>query len=130
MKNLKRNLEYIEILTDYDRTYRIYDKDIIEMCGDIKKICINDPFELEGEVFNILDNFLLVINDIDSFLDLESNYPFNVKKEGICQIDFIDKNENLLNTFANRDDKTGEQLIIANKDGKIFITINDNYEVI
>lgn len=130
MKDLKKNLEYIEILTDYEKTYRIYNKDILEICGDIKTAYIEEPFELEGESFNILDNFLLVVNDIDSFLDLESDYQFNIKKEKICQIDFIDKNENLLNTFANRDDKIGEQLIKANEDGRIFITINDNYEVV
>lgn len=129
MNNLNE-IESIAIETDNMKTYFIERKDIIDLDLKSKVVLIEDPEELKGFTYNVIEDGLIVVNNLNSFSNFETGNSFDYKKEKITKL-MVRKKENNLKTLYVDFYENGEipnQLIDINEKGNIFITIQDLYK--
>ena len=129
MNNLNE-IESIAIETDNMKTYFIERKDIIDLDLKSKVVLIEDPEELKGFTYNVIEDGLIVVNNLNSFSNFETGNSFDYKKEKITKL-MVRKKENNLKTLYVDFYENGEipnQLIDINEKGNVFITIQDLYK--
>lgn len=128
--NILDKIENIVIETDDMEAYYVEKRDIIDLDLKTNSVLIKDSEELGGLMYDIIEDGLLVVNNLDSFLNFETGKNFNYKNEKITKLIIRDKEDNC-NFFYVDMYENGEvpsQLIDINDAGHVFITIQDLYK--
>lgn len=129
MNNLDK-IENISIETDCMETYFIEKKDIIDFDLKSKVVLIEEPEELKGFSYNVIEDGLIVINNLNSFSNFKTGASFDYKKEKITKLMIRNKEDNLKIFYVNfyEDGEVPSQLIDINEKGNIFIRIQNLYK--
>lgn len=125
--NILDKIENIVIETDDMETYYIEKKDIIDLDLKTNPVLVKEPEELGGLMYDIIEDGLLVVNDLDSFLNFETGRSFNYKNEKITKLTIRDKEDNCKIFYVDmyENGEVPSQLIDINDAGHVFITIQD-----
>lgn len=128
--NILDKIENIVIETDDMETYYIEKKDIIDLDLKTNSVLVKEPEELCGLMYDIIEDGLLVVNNLDSFLNFETGRNFNYKNEKITKLTIRDKEDNCRNFYVDmyENGEVPGQLIDINDAGYVFITIQDLYK--
>ncbi len=128
--NILDKIENIVIETDDMETYYIEKKDIIDLDLKTNSVLVKEPKELGGLMYDIIEDGLLVVNDLDSFLNFETGRSFNYKNEKITKLTIRDKEDNCKIFYVDmyENGEVPSQLIDINDAGHVFITIQDLYK--
>ena len=129
MNNLDK-IENIDIETDGMETYFIEKKDIIDFDLKSKVVLIEEPEELKGFSYNVIEDGLIVVNSLNSFLNFETGASFDYKKEKITKLTIRNKEDNLKIFYVNfyENGEVPSQLIDINEKGNVFIRIQNLYK--
>lgn len=129
MNNLDK-IENIDIETDGMETYFIEKKDIIDFDLKSKVILIEEPEELKGFTYNVIEDGLIVVNGLNSFSNFETGARFDYKKEKITKLVIRNKEDSLKTFYVNfyENGEVPSQLIDINEEGNIFIRIQNLYK--
>lgn len=128
--NILDKIENIVIETDNMEAYYIEKKDIIDLDLKTNSVLVKEPEELGGLMYDIIEDGLLVVNDLDSFLNFETGRSFNYKNEKINKLTIRDKEDNYRSFYVDmyENGENPSQLIDINDAGQVFITIQDLYK--
>lgn len=128
--NILDKIENIVIETDDMETYYVEKKDIIDLDLKTNSILVKDSEELGSLMYDIIEDGLLVVNNLDSFLNFETGRNFNYKNEKITKLTIRDKEDNCRIFYVDmyENGEVPSQLIDINDAGYVFITIQDLYK--
>lgn len=128
--NILDKIENIVIETDDMEAYYVEKRDIIDLDLKTNSVLIKDSEELGGLMYDIIEDGLLVVNNLDSFLNFETGKNFNYKNEKITKLIIRDKEDNCKFFYVDmyENGEVPSQLIDINDAGHVFITIQDLYK--
>lgn len=128
--NILDKIEDIAIETDNMETYFIEKKDIIDLDLKTNSVLIKEPKELNGLMYDIIEDGLIVVNDLNSFSNFETGKTFDYKNEKITKLTIRNKEDNYRSFYVEmyENEENPSQLIDINDAGHVFITIQDLYK--
>lgn len=127
---MKTDVEYLIFRLENGNCYRINKNNIIEFNGQIKKEMVDYSYfgvEMGLQETPIIDSLLVVIDDYNNIIPLETEENYHPEDESISFVRIGYKNDEAIDAFVNMSDREyNRNQINGLKGNTLFITIENN----
>lgn len=127
---MKTDIEYLIFRLENGSCYRINKNNIIEFNGQIKKEIVDYSYfgvEMGLQETLIIDSLLVVIDDYNNIIPLETEENYHPEDESISFIRIGYKDDKVIDAFVNMSDREyNRNQINGLKGNTLFITIENN----
>lgn len=127
---MKTDIEYLIFRLENGSCYRINKNNIIEFNEQIKKEIVDYSYfgvEMGLQETPIIDSLLVVIDDYNNIIPLETEENYHPEDESISFIRIGYKDDKVIDAFVNMSDREyNRNQINGLKGNTLFITIENN----